>query len=193
MPNVDLQGELLTIARAGVPENLGLIRSQLELLAVLNAQQLASLRDNTDALGKNTDSKGASSAGNTARTVASTFGAGLFLSPLISGLARLFGRGSEAADPELPAYARPVKVNLAAAVGPGPGGQLSRFDYDQSGTPRREVSSVSTGPSSLTQNVTIQIQALDSRSIMDRRDDIASAVREAMLQSHPLNDVVAEY
>jgi hypothetical protein len=45
----------------------------------------------------------------------------------------------------------------------------------------------------LTQNVTIQIQALDSRSIMDRRDDIANAVKEAMLQSHPINDVVAEY
>jgi hypothetical protein len=193
MPNVDLQGELLTIARAGVPENLGLIRLQLEQLALLNAQQLMSLRDNTDALGKNTESKGASGAANAARTVASTFGAGLFLSPLISGLARLVGRGGDAAEPELPVYARPMKVNLQAAVGPGPGGQLSRYNYDQSGMPRREVSAAPARPSSLTQNVTIQIQALDSRSIMDRRDDIANAVKEAMLQSHPINDVVAEY
>ncbi len=75
MPNVDLQGELLTIARAGVPENLGLIRLQLEQLALLNAQQLMSLRDNTDALGKNTESKGASGAANAARTVCCGAGA----------------------------------------------------------------------------------------------------------------------
>ena len=193
MPNVDVQAELLTIARAGVGENLGLIRSQLEQLAALNVQQLASLRDNTDALGRNTDSKGAGNTANTVRSVVSTFGAGLFLSPLISGLTRLFGRGSDAAEPELPVYARPAKVSLEAAVGPGPGSQLSRFDYDQGGLPRRETTVASALPAGLTQNVTIQIQALDSRSIMDRRDEIASAVREAMLQSHPLNDVVAEY
>ena len=193
MPNVDLQGELLTIARAGVPENLGLIRTQLEQLAALNALQLASLRDNTDALGRNTESRSSSSAANTARSAASTFGAGLLLSPVISGLARLLGRGSEANEPELPVFSRPLKVNLEAAVGPGPGGALSRFDYDQSGLPRRQASGGQALQPALTQNVTIQIQALDSRSIMDRRDEIASAVREAMLQSHSLNDIVAEY
>jgi hypothetical protein len=33
---------------------------------------------------------------------------------------------------------------------------------------------------------------MDSQSFMDRSNDIASAVREAMLNMHPINNVVAE-
>jgi hypothetical protein len=40
------------------------------------------------------------------------------------------------------------------------------------------------------QNITVNISAMDSKSFMDRSDDIARAVREAMLHSHSLNDVV---
>jgi hypothetical protein len=40
--------------------------------------------------------------------------------------------------------------------------------------------------------VVIQIQALDSRSILDRSSEIAAAVREAMLHSHSLADVMKE-
>ena len=40
--------------------------------------------------------------------------------------------------------------------------------------------------------ITIQVQAMDSRSFLDHRDEIAQAVREAMLNSHSLNDVVSE-
>jgi hypothetical protein len=38
--------------------------------------------------------------------------------------------------------------------------------------------------------VTIQVQAMDSRSFLDHREEIAQAVRAAMLNSHSLNDVV---
>jgi hypothetical protein len=38
--------------------------------------------------------------------------------------------------------------------------------------------------------ITVNVQAMDSRSFLDRREDIARAVREAMLQSHGVNDVV---
>jgi hypothetical protein len=39
--------------------------------------------------------------------------------------------------------------------------------------------------------VTVNVSAMDSQSFMDRSGDIASAVREAMLNLHPINDVVA--
>jgi hypothetical protein len=39
--------------------------------------------------------------------------------------------------------------------------------------------------------VTVNVSAMDSQSFMDRSNDIASAVREAMLNLHPINDVVA--
>jgi hypothetical protein len=38
----------------------------------------------------------------------------------------------------------------------------------------------------------MHIQAMDTQSIMNRSGDIAQAVRQAMLQSHPINDVVAD-
>ncbi len=38
--------------------------------------------------------------------------------------------------------------------------------------------------------ITIQVQAMDSRSFLDHSHDIAQAVREAMLNLHALNDVV---
>jgi hypothetical protein len=40
--------------------------------------------------------------------------------------------------------------------------------------------------------ITIQVQAIDSRSFQDHSAEIAQAVREAMLNSHALNDVVNE-
>ncbi len=41
-------------------------------------------------------------------------------------------------------------------------------------------------------NVTVEVRALDSRSFLEHSEDIARAVREAMLHSHALNDVVSE-
>jgi hypothetical protein len=40
--------------------------------------------------------------------------------------------------------------------------------------------------------ITVNVSAMDSQSFMDRSDDIASAVRAAMLNMHPINDVVAD-
>ncbi len=39
-------------------------------------------------------------------------------------------------------------------------------------------------------NITVQVNAIDSRSFLDHSDDIARAVRDAMLHSHALNEVV---
>jgi hypothetical protein len=38
----------------------------------------------------------------------------------------------------------------------------------------------------------VQVQAMDSQSFLDHSGDIAMAVRQAMLQSSVLNDVVRE-
>jgi hypothetical protein len=40
--------------------------------------------------------------------------------------------------------------------------------------------------------VVVQVNAMDSRSCMDHSDDIARAVREAILNMHPLTDAVSE-
>jgi hypothetical protein len=38
----------------------------------------------------------------------------------------------------------------------------------------------------------VQVQAMDSRSFMDHSHDIATAVREAVLNMHSLNDVISD-
>jgi hypothetical protein len=40
--------------------------------------------------------------------------------------------------------------------------------------------------------ITVHVQAMDSRSFMDHSHDIASAVREAVLNIHSLNDVISD-
>jgi hypothetical protein len=60
-------------------------------------------------------------------------------------------------------------------------------DYSQSGSPR----AIGSSPQSTTQ-ITVQVQAMDSQSFMDHSQDIATAVREAVLNMHSLNDVISD-
>jgi hypothetical protein len=189
MATNDVQNELLTLVQGNVPDNLSAIRVQLEQATLLGALQVQSLTANTDAVSQNTvaQSSGTSTASSIAKTTSSVLGLGLFLSPLVTGIAKLFGGGKSEPEPApLVQYARPSRVSLQAAIGPGLNSAIRPFDYDQQGGVRRAAAS------GVTQNVTIQVQALDSRSIMDRSDDIARALREAMLNSHSVNGVVAE-
>jgi len=47
-------------------------------------------------------------------------------------------------------------------------------------------------PSQPTPQVTVNVQAMDSRSFLDHSQDIAQAVREAILNMHSLNDVISD-
>ncbi len=40
--------------------------------------------------------------------------------------------------------------------------------------------------------VLVNVSAMDSQSFLDRSQDIASALRDAMLHMHPVNDVIGE-
>jgi hypothetical protein len=43
-----------------------------------------------------------------------------------------------------------------------------------------------------TPQMTLNIQAMDAQSIMDRSGDIAQAVRSAMLNMNSINDVISD-
>jgi hypothetical protein len=51
---------------------------------------------------------------------------------------------------------------------------------------------VSRGQSGMIRPIVVQVQAMDSRSFLDHRDEIARAVRQAMLETNALGDVVRE-
>jgi hypothetical protein len=148
----------------------------------------------------------ASSGGSTAESIITTvLESGLGMVPLIAGLMGLFGGGGTPAPPTLEKYAMPDRQYFEGA---DTGNDLSGADYDQMGMPRAysaapdgtspqgsgtaSPSSSSGGGSSgaAAQQITVNVQAMDSQSFLDHSDEIAQAVRAAMLNSNSINDVV---
>ncbi|MBM3810476.1 MAG: hypothetical protein FJW20_02455 [Acidimicrobiia bacterium] len=115
-------------------------------------------------------------------------GSTLTLSPVIRGLAKLFGGGSPSEPPSLPPYLAPAPIRVEGAVRRDGTTGLDEVSYGLMGTPRRSGSEFGRSMPA----ITINVQAIDSRSFMDHSESIAEAVRDAMLHMHSLNDVIAE-
>jgi hypothetical protein len=111
--------------------------------------------------------------------VGSLLKSGFGLAPLALSIAKLFGGGDEAA-PTFEKYELPAPQSLSRVNVEGPLQGLPQAVRSAGG----EVRSVP--------QVVVNVSAMDSQSFMDRSDDIARAVRSAMLHMHPLNDVVDE-
>lgn len=160
---------------------------QLAELTLAARAQAEYLDANTRAVAENSLAKatngGSSTAGGIGRTILSILGGGFGLGQL---LGNLFGGGNdEPVAPALPTYALPPTVQVNAAVD---GSGLQAIRYGSDGLPRAAESQ----PPTTSIPVTIQVQAIDSQSFKDHSSEIASAVREALLHSHSLNDVVLE-
>lgn len=126
-----------------------------------------------------------SSGGGTVETVAmdvlkSAFG----LVPIVSGLLSLFGGGDSPAPEPLVKYALPSSIDYQAME---VNGGFSGGDYDQMGVPRAYGSGMGATPAP---GITVNVQAMDARSFLDRSSDIAAAVKDAMLNLNSINDVV---
>jgi hypothetical protein len=168
----------------GLNEEIARLAAQLRQLQGESQAATASLLTSSRA----TAGRG-SSGGSAGRTLLDVFGAGLGLSPLISGIASLFG-GSGASSTSISSVAPLVKFALPPSVQANggvseSGGQAFAVDNPQGGLPRA-------APTSAPAQITVQVQAMDSQSFLDHSGDIAMAVRQAMLESSVLNDVVRE-
>jgi hypothetical protein len=152
--------------------------------------------------------------GNVAATVLKT---GLGTVPLARLVASFFTGGGEADEPPpLLKFALPAPIRIEKANAPaGADGRLrfGEISYGQNGDPRlvgaerSETSRSSWNPRGsddggdgaragtvqpTTPLITVNVQAMDSRSFLDHSGEIAQAVRHAMLNMHALNDVVNE-
>ncbi|MGO9010913.1 MAG: hypothetical protein ACLQPN_12500 [Bryobacteraceae bacterium] len=156
----------------------------------------------------------AQSSGGTGSTIESALTTflegGLGIVPLVSGLMGLFG-GGNSAPPQLEKYQQPSFIDFVSADTPN---GLAGADYDQLGMPRLADTAVAatTGASTsegggssaapsgsgggqsgtATPQVTVNVQAMDAQSILDRSGDIAQAVRSAMLNMSTINDVISD-
>lgn len=166
------------------------IGEQLQALQAINEalmQQSAAA-----AAGMGTGGSGAGSAGSSVLdaiggVLGGGLGGGLGLSSMISGLAGLFGGGDSASTPPAPTpYVQPLPIHLDAGFSDANGGSAFGVDVAQGGMPR-----AMTGGAAPAQ-ITIQVRALDSQSFLDHSNDIAMAVRQAMLETTVLNDVIQQ-
>jgi hypothetical protein len=166
-------------------DQLTQLTQSINYLTPASQMQAEALLANTQALGASTTARGSSGAGSTLESLASTLTGGA-LSPLLTGIMSLFGGGGSNAPTPLTPFYLPPTINFQAANAPtGSASQLPGADFGQTGDPR--AMSQASAP-----QITIQVQTMDSQSFMDHSQDIAQAVRDAMLNMHSINDVITD-
>ena len=162
----------------------GLTDALVQASQVINAQTSATSA-NTDALTIAAQSRstgsGVSEVTNAVSTAGQFLGGGLSLMPLFSLFSGLFGGGKDQQPAPLVPYSLPPSLNLEATT------NNQNVVWGENALPR----AASGAASSLSSQITVQVQAIDSQSFLDHSDEIAQAVRQAMLNMNPLNDVVA--
>jgi hypothetical protein len=157
----------------------------------------------TNAENRTSSATASSGQGNSILSFATSLvGGGLGIVPLVSGILGLFG-GGPSQPPPLEKYVMPDPLHFTEA---DTGGGMVNADRDQFGAPRLystpgtggpqsnpAVSSPTSTPSNQTQpQINVTVHAMDSQSFLDHSTEIAQAVRQAMLNSNSLNDIVSD-
>jgi hypothetical protein len=168
-------------------ETSALIRQLTELTNVAR-EQAQSTEANTLAVVENsvvqaTETQG-SKIESVGKTILSFVGSGFGIAQVLD---KIFSGSDESTTASTTGYLPPSPVSVEAGVYGGLAG-LHPIQYGQTSLPR----AAAPVGQKLQTPVTIQVQAMDSRSIIDHSSEIAEAVKEALLNSHSLNDVVTE-
>jgi hypothetical protein len=118
----------------------------------------------------------------------SILGSGLGLASIGLGIAGLFG-GGPSSPPPLTRTIKPPSLALEVANTDDILDGFPRAAQGQAGEARTAQSQA---PAAAQPQVTVNVSAMDSQSFLDHSGDIARAVREAMLNMHPVNDLISE-
>jgi hypothetical protein len=169
----------------------------VEVVRLLQVTQEATAT-NAAAIPAKTTSSAKSSSGDergVADTILRTTEMMTGVGPIVAGLMSLFGSKDAEPLPALEKFSAPAPVSVEAGLSSTR--ELGSIRYAQGGRPEMEAPPSAAGSNGAplqgsTPTINVNIQAMDSRSFLDRQDDIARAVREAMLHSNSLNDVVME-
>jgi len=182
------------VVNGSLPQSSGnqQMSQALQQLQTVTQAETETIQANTQAINQNTTElgqkpTGSSAASEVGSTIKSVLGVGTGLSPLITGIMSLFGGGGGAPENLPSTFLMPPSVHVNAGVNEAAPTQPFAVDYAAGGQPRGVPAAQSSGA-----QITVQVQAMDSQSFLDHSDDIAQAVRQAMLQSSVLNDVIRE-
>jgi hypothetical protein len=176
---------LMSALRASGAGQDGSVASQLTSLATQLEQLSATnniLTQQAVAYATQSSTTGSSGGGSVLDSIGSVLGGGLGLSSLVTGLMGLFGGGGSTPPPVTP-YVAPLPIQADAGFSNAGGGAPFGVDTAQGNSPRAMTGASPT-------QVNVQVQAMDSQSFLDHSQDIALAVRQAMLESTVLNDVI---
>jgi hypothetical protein len=158
------------------------------------ADQLRELRAMEDSVKtvkvlKPSRSSTASNTGGTGGSVLSTLGSllggGFGIASFVSGLTGLFSGSEASTGPTFVRYSRPGAIHAEAAISSSTGGRVFAVDSGQGGLPRGISSADAV-------QVSIPSQEWNGRLFLDHSQEIALAVRQAMLETSVLNDVIRE-
>ena len=167
----------------------GLDSLSIDIERLVTRQQSAARED---ALSMSTTQARESSGGSALMSAGKTLALATGIGPLTTGLLKLFGGGDESTDaaPERSLWSRPARLDVEAALD----GErnLQAFSYSSQGNIRVSSSQNQQSTASLPP-VQVNVTAMDSRSFLEHSDDIARAVREALLRSSQLSDVMSEF
>jgi len=183
----DVINSVLPQTVSSLSDQLAQLTQGISYLTPASEMQAQALLANTQALTENTTAHSSGGVTSTLGGIASALTGELLssVSPILSGILSLFGGGGSSSPPPLTPFYLPPTVNFQAANAAGPAGpQLPGADFGQTGQPR-------TMTQASAPQITVQVQAMDSQSFMDHSNDIAQAVRDAMLNMHPINDVIS--
>ena len=136
-----------------------------------------------------TPGEGSGFAGTALSVATTVLKSGLGLTPVLRTLFGLFSGDDEADTTPLLKYALPSSLHFNSATSTE---GTANIDYDQAGLPRAYSEESPSESSGLASPVTVNIQALDARSFLDRSSEIAAAVKEAMLNMNSINDVIMD-
>jgi hypothetical protein len=125
-----------------------------------------------------------------ATTVVKTVGLATGVGPIVAGLMKLFGGGPDSGEGVPPALPFSLPEQISVEAGLAQDRSFVPVSYSQRGVARAAMTARNDVP--VAAQISVNVQAMDSRSFLDHSDEIARAVRDAMLRSHSLNDVVAE-
>jgi hypothetical protein len=203
---VQVAGEQVSSLTSMVSTSQQLAGSLTEVVRQINITKSTALPPAASATtaGSDDDGIGASARGIVEGVVSRVFQNALGAVPLVRGILGLFGGGDEKpAETPLLKYVLPPSISFQAAKTEA---GFSTVDFDQMGQARAfdggamESGRVPPGatqagmPVAATaqagQQITVNVQAMDARSFLDRSSDIAAAVRNAMLNLNSINDVV---
>lgn len=173
-----------TVGGSSLSPALAEAASEIARLREVYQRQADLISANTQALQTSQSGSGKSAVAAIGSTAARTLGGGFgLLSPVVSGLLSLFGRQSTQSA-ALPIYTPPPPIGIDSVL--------------RGTQPAATATAPLTAPVTVPQQpayspqITVNVSAMDSRSFMDRSTEIANAVREAMLNNHPINGVISD-